>query len=98
MLEFKLTPHALRHDPDLAALCTLESALNAARHSLLAVYEKIEEEAEREGDVSSAEEAYAVAILHQISALEDTIYCYAQRLTARRGRTSPADDNTPWPF
>ncbi len=87
------TPIELSENPELAALRILKTNLDVAELALLASYPESCEGPERSG---GEQEAYAMAILYQIDALEAMLNEYAEsirRLRQWRNRESSEEGN-----
>lgn len=82
------TPMELRENPELGALWILRTSLEVAELSLRATYP------ERSERHSTEEEAYAIAILYQIDAVEALLEEYLESIRRRgewRGRESSGE-------
>jgi hypothetical protein len=84
-----LTPIELSEHPELAALRILKTSLDVTHLALLATYPESSERCRTE------EEAYAIAILYQIDALEAMVNEYVEstrRLAELRNREASEED------
>lgn len=89
------TPLELSENPELGALRILRTSLEVAELALRATYP---ESCERFESRRTEEDAYALAILYQIDALEATLDEYVEsirRLRAWRNR-EPSGDSIPF--
>ena len=77
---FNKTSVELRDHPEYAALSVLDCALEAARRTLRAAYWRLEEDTDDVGDLALPEEAFAMSLLSQITALEETVEHYCMRI------------------
>jgi len=87
-----LTPIELSEHPELAALRILKTTLDVTHLALLATYPESSEGSER---CRTEEEAYAIAILYQIDALEAMVNEYVEstrRLAELRNREPSEED------
>ena len=87
-----LTPIALSENPELAALRILKTTLDVAELALLSSYPDSFEGSER---CRSEQEAYALAILFQIDALEAMLNEYVESIRRQwewRNRESSEED------
>ena len=79
------SPESLSENPQLALLLVLRTLLHMTSLSLTAAHPEVgEDETLFDPRNNSPLPAYAAAILHQISALEETFNCYSQALEQRR--------------
>lgn len=84
-LSLNLSPERLSENPQLAPLLVLRMLIYVTSLSLTAAHPEVgEDEALFDPKNHSPLPAYAAAILHQISALEETLNCYSQALEQKR--------------
>lgn len=80
-----LSPELLSENPQLAPLLVLRTLLEMTSLSLAAAHPEVREDEDLfDPENNSPLPAYAAAILHQITALEETLNCYSHVVEQRR--------------
>lgn len=83
MGEPALTPRMLAEHPQVACLSLLREVLFTARVTLITSHPYLDDD-EHTGELEDhVPAAYAMALLHQIAALEGTLHCYRRSLALR---------------